>query len=81
MSNLDLIVGIPSLMLLTTIVASRRQYSETKEWLDSHGSDISFHKAKMKNDKEDSRFKFFNYYVGCFGRKLAYITYRPKRRE
>lgn len=78
MDNLDLIVGVLSIGLVTMVVASRREYSKAKKWLSSHQNiNPCFYRQRLKESRV-SALDDMNYYLGFLGRKLAQVAYAKK---
>jgi hypothetical protein len=58
------------------------QYIDAKEWLDSHrGCDLSFYEHKMRSGKDDCLRNKIAYYLGYFGRQVAYRERAKSKRE
>lgn len=48
-----------------------RHYRDTKDWIESHGIDVSFYNERLQKNKKNSAWKFINYYLSYPGRMFA----------
>ena len=73
MSTLESLIEALALLPAGFVIGvNARQYLEAKKWLNSHKIDASFYEDKIKNRKKDSSLESMRYYLGYFGRRLAY---------